>query len=145
MKTITILTAWCFLLGSAFADEAAPQDWRLMNPDQLRAHVANLKTFTEVEKLLGKASRPSQMGQSSMYIYKVTDKLSLSITCDDENILDKKQLRAVRSIYLFERDANEHRAIWKIFTDPNDRDGKFRSDRIDIPPTNKTQAEQAAS
>jgi hypothetical protein len=68
MKTITLLTAGCFLLGSAFADEAAPQDWRAMNPEQLRAHVANLKKFSEVEKLLGKASHPNQMGESSMYV-----------------------------------------------------------------------------
>lgn len=113
-----------------------------MNPEQLHSHVANLKTFSEVEKLLGKASHPNQMGHLSMYFYKVTEKLRLSITCDDENILDtKNQLRAVRSIYLFERDANGHRVIWKIFAAPNDRDEKFRSDQIDAPPTNKTQAE----
>lgn len=143
MKTIALLTVWGFLLGSVFADEAAPQNWRSMKPDQLRKHVANLKTFSEVEKLLGKASRPSQIGQVSMYHYKVTDKLTLSITCDDENILDKKsQLRAVRSIYLFERDAKEHRVVWKIFTGPNDSDRKFRSDQVDIATKIKIRAEQ---
>jgi hypothetical protein len=117
-----------------------------MNTEQLRTHVANLKTFSEVEKLLGMASRPNNMGHLSMYTYKVTDKLRLSITCDDENILDtKKQLRAVRSIHLFERDAGNHRIIWSIFTEPSDRDGKFRSDKIDIPTTNNPPAEQAAS
>jgi hypothetical protein len=142
MKIIILLTAWCFLLGSVFADEAPPKDWRSMNPEQLRAHVANLKTFSEAEKLLGKAPHPNDRGRSYQVSYKVTEKLRLSITCNDENSLStRKLLGAVQSILLIEEDVTGHRVIWKIIADPYDRDGKFRSDQIDVPPTNKTQGQ----
>ncbi len=50
-----------------------------MTTDQLRAQVVNLKTFDEVEKLLGKAPHPNRMRELTLFHYKVTDSLRLTI------------------------------------------------------------------